>query len=327
LINDQDVTLLDFFLDLQPKKEDFSQAALKGLSLPEKSIPPKFFYDEKGSQLFDLICETPEYYITRTEVSLLKSIQSDIRLLVTPGSSVVEYGCGSSHKIRALLSALTDPAIYIPIDISKSHLITTAREVAVRYPKLKVGAICADFSGPIRWPEKVTSKTSERLAFFPGSTIGNQSPREALLFLKNVQGMVGKEGKLLIGVDTKKDENILWKAYNDSQGHTANFNLNLLRRIKNELEAEISISEFFHDAFYNSEFGRIEMHLKSKIKQNVRINGVNYSFETGESIHTENSYKYSKDEFIQLAKKSGFELLKVWSDDENLFAIYLLQVT
>ena len=326
MLSDQEDYLLDFFLDLQPQKEDFSIAVLKGLSLSKKSIPPKFLYDEKGLQLFNLICKTVEYYITRTEISLLKSIKSDIRLLVGPRVVIFEYGCGSSHKIKALLSSLIDPAIYVPIDISKSDLIATAREVAMNYPKIKVGAICADFSNPIELPKSIALHASERLAFFPGSTIGNQTPREALLFLKNVRGMLGKKGKFLIGVDTKKDEDILCRAYNDSQGHTASFNFNLLRRINNELGAEIDTSEFFHDAFYNNELGRIEMHLKSKIQQSIRISDRNFSFEIGESIHTENSYKYSKDEFLVLAKKSGFELLKVWSDNENLFAIYLLQV-
>ena len=323
-MNDQDAIDLDFFLDLQPKKEDFRQAVLKGLSLPKKSVPPKFLYDEKGSQLFDLICESPEYYITRTEISLLISIQDDIRSLVIPGSNVIEYGCGSSHKIKALLGALINPVQYIPIDISKSHLIATAREVGTEYPNIRVGAICTDFSGPIEWPERFVPKFSQRLAFFSGSTIGNQTPREASLFLKNVRDMVGTKGKFLIGVDTKKDEKILHEAYNDAAGYTADFNL--LHRMKNELDAELNISDFSHDAFYNSELGRIEMHLKSEVEQIIRISGMDFSFKSGESIHTENSYKYSKDEFTELAKKSGFELLEVWSDSEDLFAIYLLQV-
>lgn len=324
-MNEEDIADLDYFVDLQPKKEDFHEAVLRGLSLPQKFISPKFFYDEKGSKIFDKVCEAPEYYVTRTEIAILNDIKKEIYSVVEPGSVVVEYGCGSSIKIKALLSALPDPSHYIAIDISKSHLIATAKEIASDYLNISVGAICADFLEPIDWPEKASLKSSKRLAFFPGSTIGNQIPSEAGQFMKYVRHMVGDEGFFLVGVDLKKDIKILDRAYNDAAGLTADFNCNLLHRMKNELDAELNISNFSHNAFYNEVLGRVEMHLVSDIQQMIRIDDVDFSFEKGESIHTENSYKYSKKEFAELAKKSGFGLLKSWSDVENFFCIYLMK--
>ena len=321
----EDIKELKYFIDLQPKKEDFREAVLRGLSLPQKSISPKFFYDERGSRIFDKICNTPEYYVTRTEIALLNEIWQEIHSLVEAGSTVVEYGCGSSIKIKALLAALPEPSQYIAIDISRSHLISTANEIALNYTNISVGAICADFMEPIDWPEKAYAESLQRLAFFPGSTIGNQTPSEAAGFLENVRHLVGDEGAFLVGVDLKKDSEILNRAYNDAEGCTADFNLNLLYRIKNELDADIEISGFSHKAFYNEELGRVEMHLVSGSQQVISIDGAEFSFEKGESIHTESSHKYSKSDFIQLAEQSGFGLLKDWRDDNNLFSIYLMK--
>jgi dimethylhistidine N-methyltransferase len=237
----------------------------------------------------------------------------------------VEYGCGSSIKIKALLSALPDPSHYIAIDISKSHLISTAKEIASNYNNISVAAICADFMEPIDWPERASFESLKRLAFFPGSTIGNLNPIEACQFLKYVRHLVGDEGTFLIGVDMKKDAEIFNRAYNDEEGHTADFNLNLLHRMKKELDADINISKFSHKAFYNEKLGRVEMHLISDAKQDIKINNIEFSFEKGESIHTECSYKYSVIEFSELAKKSGFSVLKNWSDKRNFFSIYLLK--
>ena len=237
----------------------------------------------------------------------------------------MEYGCGSSIKIKALLSALPEPSHYIAIDISKTHLISTAKEIASNYNNISVAAICADFMEPINWPERASFESLKRLAFFPGSTIGNLNPSEACQFLKHVRHLVGDEGSFLIGVDMKKDAEIFNRAYNDKEGHTADFNLNLLHRMKKELDADINISEFSHKAFYNEELGRVEMHLISDTKQGIKINNLEFSFEKGESIHTECSYKYSVMEFSELAKKSGFSVLKNWSDKRNYFGIYLLK--
>ena len=325
-MDDENIKNLDYFVDIQPKKKiEFYEAALEGLSLPQKTISPKFFYDERGSKIFDKICDTTEYYVTRTEIGLLNDIKEELYSLVEPGSVVVEYGCGSSIKIKALLSALPEPSHYIAIDISKSHLIATAKEIALDYSNISVGAICADFMEPIDWPESAYFDSIKRFAFFPGSTIGNLQPSEAIQFLKYVRHLVGDEGTFLIGVDMKKDAEVFNQAYNDAEGHTADFNLNLLHRMKNELGADIDISEFSHKAFYNEKLGRVEMHLISDTEQAIKIDSLEFSFEKGESIHTECSYKYSISEFSELAKKSGFSLLKNWSDKRDFFSIYLMR--
>ena len=325
-MDDENIKDLDYFVDIQPKKKiEFYEAVLEGLSLPQKTISPKFFYDERGSKIFDKICDTPEYYVTRTEIALLNDIQEELNSLVEPGVAVAEYGCGSSIKIKALLSALPEPSHYIAIDISKSHLIATAKEIALDYSNISVGAICADFMEPIDWPESAYFESIKRFAFFPGSTVGNLQPSEAIQFLKYVRHLVGDEGTFLIGVDMKKDAGIFNQAYNDAEGHTADFNLNLLHRMKNELGADIDISEFSHKAFYNEKLGRVEMHLISDVEQVIKIDSLEFSFEKGESIHTECSYKYSISEFSELAKKSGFSLLKNWSDKRDFFSIYLMK--
>jgi len=325
-MDDENIKDLDYFVDIQPKKKiEFYEAVLEGLSLSQKTISPKFFYDERGSKIFDKICDTPEYYVTRTEIELLNDIQEELHSLVEPGSAVAEYGCGSSIKIKALLSALPEPSHYIAIDISKSHLISTAKEIAADYSNISVGAICADFMEPIDWPENAYFDSLKRFAFFPGSTIGNLQPSEAIQFLKYVRHLVGDKGTFLIGVDMKKDAEVFNRAYNDAEGHTADFNLNLLHRMKKELDADINISEFSHKAFYNEKLGRVEMHLVSDTKQAIKIGGLEFSFEKGESIHTECSYKYSITEFSELAKESGFSLIKNWSDKRNFFGIYLMR--
>ncbi|MBT3992379.1 MAG: L-histidine N(alpha)-methyltransferase [Rhodospirillaceae bacterium] len=324
-MSEEKIDGIDYFVDLQPETDDFLGEALAGLALPQKSIPPKFFYDAAGSKIFDQICEAPEYYVTRTEIALMEDIQAELNALVAPGSIAVEYGCGSSLKIRALLSALPDPAEYLAIDISRTHLINTVKEIAADYPNIRVGAICADFSDALEWPEQASLENAPRLAFFPGSTIGNQTPEEAVQFLARVRHMVGDEGYLLIGVDLKKDVDILNRAYNDAAGYTANFNLNLLHRMKRELGAQLDVSNFAHDAFYNEAAGRIEMHLISQRDQSVELGGQSFSFKKGESIHTENSYKYSIADFEDLARQSGFEALKSWTDADNLFSIHYMR--
>ncbi len=325
-MSDEDNIGLNYFINLQPKEENFRDAVLKGLALPQKSIPPKFFYDVKGSEIFEKICTTSEYYVTKTEVTLLNKIQKEIETFVEPGSAVIEYGCGSSVKIRAFLSALPYPAHYIAIDISKTFLIATAKEIASDYSSISVGAVCADFGKRIEWPKEAPIDSSKRIAFFPGSTIGNQTPNEAGEFLNNVRYTVGPEGLLLVGVDLKKNIDVLNQAYNDSKGFTADFNLNLLQRMKRELNAELNISKFSHDAFYNETLGRVEMHLVSNIQQTIQISDKIFSFKQGESIHTENSYKYSIKEFIELAQESGFGTLKYWNDDSEYFGIFLMRV-
>ena len=316
---------IDYFVDQMPKPTDFLEEVVAGLSKCQKAIPPKFFYDAIGSHLFDKICETPEYYVTRTEIALLNKIGGEISEVAGASKIVVEFGCGSSLKIGALLTALEEPAEYLAIDISREHLLRTATDIANDFPQIRVGALCADFSVSLQLPEQVGGEGKGRLAFFPGSTIGNQTPKDAKNFLYQVRGMVGAAGALLIGVDLKKDKSIIDAAYNDAAGYTAAFNLNLLHRMKNELGAEVEIDAFRHRAFYNTQQGRVEMHLVSSKDQVILVNGMEFEFSMKDTIHTENSYKYTLEEFADLAIGSGFKVLKVWKDAKDLFSVQYLE--
>jgi len=312
-------------LDLKPRVEDFKSAVLAGLSADPKSIPPKFFYDKRGSDFFYRICETPEYYVTRTELGMLDDLGPEIAGLAGPAASVIEFGCGSAEKIRKLLTALDAPADYVAIDISRDHLLASAEEIALENPDINVSAICADFSQTFDLPSDFCDGTGRRLAFFPGSTIGNQTPAEAEDFLRHVRAVVGVGGALLIGVDLKKSADRLNDAYNDTAGETAGFNLNLLHRMKNELNADIDPERFAHRAFYNTELGRIEMHLQSLGAQTVCLGGQEFAFADGETIHTECSYKYEIAQFADLARRAGFGVRKSWTDAERLFSMHFLE--
>ncbi len=312
-----------YFIDQKPAPADFLAEVLEGLARLPKSIPPKFFYDETGSSLFNKICETPEYYVTRTEVALMNTIGPEIAALAGPSRAVIEYGCGSSLKINALLTALESPSEYLAIDISKEHLLQTVADIAAGHSSVKVGALCADFSGDLVLPEALGG-SSRRLAFFPGSTIGNQTPCDAQIFLQNVRQVVGEDGSLLIGVDLEKDKSILDPAYNDADGYTADFNLNLLQRIKNELGGDVDPDKFRHHAFFNEKYHRIEMHLVSQEDQLITVGGEQFRFSAEETVHTENSYKYTVERFSKLAQGAGFKISKTWVDPEGLFSIHYL---
>ncbi|KPK37264.1 MAG: methyltransferase [Gammaproteobacteria bacterium SG8_47] len=311
------------FYDHHPRPADFYHEVIEGLRRRPRQIPPKFFYDEEGSRLFDAICELPEYYPTRTEIALLRENATEMAQLMGRGCLLVEPGSGSSAKVRFLLEDVR-PCVYMPMDISKDYLIRSARTLSAEYPWLDVHAACADFTSSVQLP--YVPKGVHRVAFFPGSSIGNFDPADAVAFLSNIAQLVGKRGGLLIGVDLKKSAAILNAAYNDDQGVTAAFNLNLLKRINRELGADFVLEGFEHRAFYNEDKGRIEMHLDSKAAQVVSIGAEHFTFEIGEGIHTENSYKYSVDEFHQLAAKAGLVARGVWSDDEELFSIHYLEV-
>jgi len=310
------------FYDFHPTLADFKTEVLEGLSKAPRSIPPKFFYDREGSRLFDAITELPEYYPTRTEIGILRRHGKEIAAQVGRDAVLLEFGSGSSKKIRTLLDALA-PAVYMPIDISREHLRASALDLSASYPALEVHAACADYSSHFTLP--YSPPNLQRAAFFPGSSIGNFDPVDASTFLRRVAALVGEGGRLLIGVDLKKDRVRLETAYNDSQGVTAAFNLNLLQRINRELSGDIDIDAFSHRAFYNAEQGRIEMHLLSRASQTAMVAGQTIEFADGETIHTENSYKYDVDEFQQLASKSGFEPECVWMDDEALFSVHCLK--
>jgi dimethylhistidine N-methyltransferase len=291
-----------------------------GLSYRQKSLPPKLFYDKQGSQLFDTITRLPEYYPTRTEIALLREHAAEMAELLGLHGILLELGSGSSTKIRLLLEAVR-PRVYVPMDISRQHLIDSARRLAHDYPWLTVHAACIDYSQPWDIPDLGPGRHN---AFFPGSSIGNFAPVAARRLLSRVRQLVGADGGLLIGVDLKKDAGILERAYNDAQGVTAEFNLNMLAHINRRLSADFDPGHFAHKAIYNAQQGRIEMHLECTRGHCVHINGNVYRFHPGETIHTENSYKYSIAEFHELAAGAGFEPVRVWTDTADLFSIHYL---
>ena len=315
--------LLESFDDLAPEPDDFLSEVLKGLREKPKTLPCKFFYDEIGSKLFDQICDLPEYYPTRTEVALLETTSPEIARCVGRNAYIIEYGCGSVRKIRPLLDALDSPVAYVAVDISREHLIASAETLAQDYPDVEVHAVCADFTKPFTVKAHADAR---RVGFFPGSTIGNFRRDDAERFLENAAGFLGSGGAMVIGIDLKKDEKILKAAYNDAQGVTAAFNMNLLDRINRELDADFDLSKFRHEAHYNEEAGRVEMHLYSVEDQVVHVNGRRFDFAGGESIHTENSHKYSVDDFREMARRAGFSPEQVWVDSEKLFSIHYLTI-
>lgn len=310
------------FHDLGHDVEDFRKVVLEGLSRPQKRIPAKYFYDAAGSRLFDRICELAEYYPTRSEIALLTEHREEIAELAGPRASLVEFGSGSSVKVRILLDALDSPAAYLPIDISRDHLFGAARSLAADYPGLAVTPICADYARDFMLPGEVTRP--RRIGFFPGSTIGNFTPAEAEAFLRRGRALLGPDSGLLIGVDLVKDPAILHAAYNDAEGVTAAFNRNLLTRINSELGAAIDPATFDHQAPYNGERACIEMHLVSRRQQALEIAGKAFRFAAGESIHTEDSHKFTVAGFQGLARKAGWIPIQAWVDREELFSIHYL---
>ncbi|MEW8540273.1 MAG: L-histidine N(alpha)-methyltransferase [Candidatus Thiodiazotropha endolucinida] len=311
------------FHDHKPQALSLYDAVVAGLSKSDKSIPPKFFYDQRGSELFDRICEQPEYYLPTVERRMLSSLAEEIANLTGTGRVLIEPGAGNAAKVRLLLDALR-PSAFVPMDISFDYLKSSARALAVEYPWLPIHAACVDFTHSLPIPREVPN--GPRLLFFPGSSLGNFSPSEAGGFLRLVHDTVGSGGMMLIGVDTKKSERVLNAAYNDAAGLTADFNLNLLQRMQQELDTDIDPEVFEHLAFYNDEEGCIEMHLVSTEEQTLRLNGHRFEFKKGETLHTENSYKYSQTEFINLVTENGFNEVRHWVDDDGLFAVYLVAV-
>lgn len=308
------------FHDLTPVSEDFGEAVRAGLSSTPKTLPCKFFYDQRGSELFDAICELDEYYVTRTETGILTDEASGIAALMGENWHLVEFGSGSSIKVRILLEALGAHADYTAIDISRDHLLASTARLAQEYPGLTVTAICADYTRPFDFPAKPDSNP---VVFFPGSTIGNFTADQAHDFLsKTADQLRPLGGALLIGADLKKDINVLKAAYNDSEGITAAFNLNLLSRANNELGADFDLSSFHHEAIYDEQAGRVEMHIVSDRDQVVRIGTDSYEFDRAETIHTENSHKYSVTQFQDMGRAAGFDPMHVWTDDQDLFSLH-----
>lgn len=308
------------------EEDTFLSDVLAGLGQPAKAIPPKYFYDAEGSRLFDLICQTPEYYPTRTETAILERHGVEMAEMLGTSCTLIELGSGSATKTPLILQHLTDDAEYVPIDICDSHLQQSTQRLQAMFPKLKMQPLCADY----HWLPGHAIKHyagKRHVIFFPGSTIGNCTPDEAVQLLKTIAELVGHNGGLLIGVDAKKPATILNTAYNDAAGHTAAFNRNLLTRMQHELGAQLDANQFTHHAFYNEREGRIEMHLVSQCKQQIRLGCKTFEFDAGESIHTENSYKYTTEEFKRLAHAAGWQLQSTWHDDNELFNVHYLSLS
>ncbi len=311
--------------DSHAPNQEMRTEVISGLTRRPKAIPSKYFYDERGSRLFDAITELDAYYPTRTERAIMEANVAEMAARIGPNSLLVEYGSGSSRKTRILLDALPDLAGYVPIDISREHLLRTAAELSAAYPDLDVLPVCADYTSAFSLPAPEVPPT-RTVVYFPGSTIGNFTPSEARAFLEHIAEVAGTGGGLLIGVDLRKDPAVIEAAYNDPEGVTAAFNRNVLAHINRELDADFDLDRFEHLAFYDAEHGRIEMHLVSLSDQCVRIGSTRIPFREHERILTEYSYKYSLEGFAALAGASGFEVVKVWTDPKRFFSVQYLEV-
>jgi L-histidine Nalpha-methyltransferase len=295
---------------------------LRGLEGIPKTLPPKLFYDAHGARLFEQICTLDEYYLTRAELAILERCAGEIAELAGPRCTLVEYGSGAGLKVRLLLEALESPVAYVPIDISREQLARVGRELAACYPRIAVRPLSADYTGRISLPPIPNS--ARRLAFFPGSTIGNFHPAEATAFLRRVRRVVGPAGALVLGVDRRKDASVLHAAYNDRAGVTAAFNLNVLARLNRELGADFDLACFRHVAFFDSAASRIEMHLESTARQTVRVAGVAIDLERGETIWTESSYKYDRARLDRVVSAAGFAVTRLWADTSEQFWVAFL---
>jgi dimethylhistidine N-methyltransferase len=313
---------------------EFGRDMLAGLAGRPRSVAPKFFYDSVGSALFDRICELPEYYPTRTELQILREHAHDIARCIGPHADIIEFGAGSSRKVRLLLEALPQPRRFVPIDISADHLHAAAEMLRLEHSGLLVQPLAADFTRPFDLPAlPLGPGPVRRVGFFPGSSIGNFTPDEALRFLRDAAALLrggnsrdSAPGGLLVGVDLVKDPAVLHAAYNDAAGVTAAFNLNLLARANRELGSDFDLAQFDHYAFYEPRLQRIEMHLVSRVAQRAQVAGQAFDFAAGESLHTENSHKYSVDGFRALARQAGFMPGPVWCDPKQWFSLHWLSL-
>jgi dimethylhistidine N-methyltransferase len=312
-------------LETAPAKSSFLMETIAGLSRSPRTLPCKFFYDEHGAQLFQKICELPEYYITRTELQILRLHSAEMAAALGEKVELIGLGTGAGTKTRILLEELHDPAVYISIDISNEQLRKSTARFRQMFPKLEILPIAADYLEPFELP--LPRKLSARsIVYFPGSTIGNFEPDAAAEFLRRLVDLCGEDGGLLIGVDLQKDRRIIEAAYNDSHGITAEFNLNLLVRANRELSADFDLNAWRHRAIYNSSKGRIEMYLISECDQRAHVEGREFDFRVSERILTEYSYKYTPQGFAALAHNAGFQFEKLWADDARLFGVFYFKV-
>ena len=303
-------------------QQQFVQDVIRGLSKPQKQLPSKYFYDSQGSKLFYDICALKEYYPYRTEIAMLPKISEDMDSMLSQKHDIVEFGAGSLVKIRLLLNTTEKVNSYIPIDIASEHLAKASQILKREFNALPIHPVVADFTKPVSIPNH---SNAPKMGFFPGSTIGNFTPDEAVQFLMNARQTLGSDSLLLIGVDLKKDPAILHRAYNDSEGVTAAFNQNILERINREIDGNFKTKRFDHYAYYNTQAGRIEMHLVSNKDQTIYIGNRPFELSEGESIHTENSHKYTVNEFELLAEQAHWRKLHTWLDDDRLFSVHLLR--
>lgn len=307
-------------IDQYPDTNSFREEVVAGLQRTPKSIPSKYLYDERGSKLFDAICKLEEYYLTRTEMQIMRDHVEEMAAAVGSGARLVEYGSGSSWKTRILLDALTDVATYVPIDISRDHLLEASRDLATDHPSIPVQPVCADYTTDFALPDPPPS-AARTVVYYPGSTIGNFRPEQAHQFLAHVAQIAGPGGGLIIGVDLRKSPDVLVPAYDDSEGITAEFNYNVLDRINREIGATFDLDRFDYTAEWDPDRSCIDMQLVSRDDQQVQVDGVEVSFEAGEAIHTEYSFKYTLDAFAQLAGRAGLEVDTVWTDADDRFSI------
>lgn len=312
-------------LDLAPETGDLRADALAGLRSTPKSLPPKYFYDRRGSELFEQITELPQYYPTGCELAIMQEHAPSMAERLGPNCLLVELGSGSSMKTRYLLDTLERPVGYVPVDIDRAMLISSCRQLRREYPDLPLLPVCADFTKPFPLPE-TEDRPDRAVIYFPGSTIGNFTPEQTVPLLEIMASALGRGGALLLGIDMKKDPRILHDAYNDAPGITSAFNLNLLARLNRELGCDFQLDCFRHYAFYNPTRGRIEMHLVSTREQTVGLDGESIQFAQGESICTEYSYKYEPKAFDALAREAGFEVCDRWRDRRGHFSVLYLEV-
>ena len=324
-MNDNETTELEL-QDFHPARKDMLADVLRGLAAPEKWLSSMYFYDERGSKLFDEICELPEYYPTRTELSIMEANIDDITELLGPHALLVEFGSGSSLKTRILLEHMDDVAAYMPVEISREHLMSSAQLLKERFPGIEILPVCADFTQPFE-PPAPAHPPLRTVVYFPGSTIGNFDPDDALDLLKRMAHIAGDGGGVLIGVDLEKDVATLERAYNDGAGVTAEFNLNILERLNRELGADFDPAAFRHKAIWNGQRHGIEMHLESLRDQLVHVRGNEIRFRRGETIHTESSYKFTLPRFEALAAQAGLTVERVWTDKDQLFSVQFLAVS
>ncbi|MEM9170793.1 MAG: L-histidine N(alpha)-methyltransferase [Pseudomonadota bacterium] len=316
---------LAFFLDLEPEPADFRADVEEGLAAARKTLSPKYFYDARGAEIFEKITTLDAYYPTRTERAILDASRDAVRAAVGPNRAILEYGSGSSEKIRRLLDMVDRPSAYVAVDISRDQLIDGMSALAGDVAPLPIGAVCADFTAEIALPNDAVPAPAGWFGFFPGSTLGNFDPVQASAFLSRAAATLGDGATMLVGIDLYKDEAVLQRAYDDPDGVTAAFNLNVFRRMKNELDAAIDLDAFVHEARVEPQTRRVEMHLRARRATEIVIGERAFAFAEGETLHTENSYKYDDASLADVVAPTPWRIETIWKDPKGWFAACFLR--